>query len=209
MKGVMFLLALLTAVLAYACVPRRVALPSPLGQDLVVLLANPDAGAVSRVTVSGRLGAVDLSNAWDSTVVAVNRPPSPVATMDPAEVQRIFGGTLSTLPAPPQQFTVYFQFGSDELTDVSRTLVPKILQVVRERPVPDVLAVGHTDTTGSSASNYELGLKRALIVRDLLVGTGLDASVMEVTSHGEADPLISTPDETYEPRNRRVEIEVR
>ena len=38
---------------------------------------------------------------------------------------------------------------------------------------------------------------------------GLDASLMVVTSHGEADLLVPTPDETPEPRNRRVEIAVR
>ena len=38
---------------------------------------------------------------------------------------------------------------------------------------------------------------------------GLDASTMDVTSLGEADLLIKTPDETPEPRNRRVEIAVR
>ena len=156
-----------------------------------------------------RSGVAELSKAWDSTVVALNRPPTPVATMDTAEVQRIFGDALSTLPPPPRHFNVYFQFGSDDLTSESRTLVPEILKVVGERPVPDVLAVGHTDTTGSAASNNELGLKRAMIVRELLIAIGLDASLIEVTSHGEADPLISTPDETYEPRNRRVEIEVK
>jgi peptidoglycan-associated lipoprotein len=30
-----------------------------------------------------------------------------------------------------------------------------------------------------------------------------------VTSHGEAVLLVRTPDETYEPRNRRVEITIR
>jgi outer membrane protein OmpA-like peptidoglycan-associated protein len=41
------------------------------------------------------------------------------------------------------------------------------------------------------------------------VSAGLDASTIDVTSHGDADLLIQTPDETLEPRNRRVEIAVR
>jgi outer membrane protein OmpA-like peptidoglycan-associated protein len=41
------------------------------------------------------------------------------------------------------------------------------------------------------------------------VQAGLDASTVEVTSHGETDLLVKTPDETPEPRNRRVEIAVR
>ena len=56
---------------------------------------------------------------------------------------------------------------------------------------------------------HELALKRATTVRDLLVAAGFDGSTIEVTSHGEADLMIPTPDETPEPRNRRVEITVR
>jgi outer membrane protein OmpA-like peptidoglycan-associated protein len=46
-------------------------------------------------------------------------------------------------------------------------------------------------------------------IRNLLTEAGLDASTIDVTSLGEADLLIKTPDETPEPRNRRVEIAVR
>ncbi len=62
---------------------------------------------------------------------------------------------------------------------------------------------------GAPRTNVALGLKRAVTVRDLLVAAGLDPSTVEVTSHGEGDLLIQTPDETPEPRNRRVEITVR
>ena len=80
---------------------------------------------------------------------------------------------------------------------------------MKDRPVPEVVVIGHTDTTGTPASNFELGLKRATMVRALLVEAGLDAASIEVTSHGEAVLLVKTPDETYEPRNRRVEITIR
>jgi outer membrane protein OmpA-like peptidoglycan-associated protein len=33
--------------------------------------------------------------------------------------------------------------------------------------------------------------------------------MIEVASHGEGDLLVHTPDETPEPRNRRVDISVR
>jgi outer membrane protein OmpA-like peptidoglycan-associated protein len=37
----------------------------------------------------------------------------------------------------------------------------------------------------------------------------MDASMIEVTSHGEADLLVKTADQVLEARNRRVEITVR
>ena len=79
---------------------------------------------------------------------------------------------------------------------------------IRLKPT-DVVVVGHTDRMGTPQANVALGLKRATAVRNLLVSAGLTASTIEATSHGEADPLIETPDETAEPRNRRVEIAVR
>jgi outer membrane protein OmpA-like peptidoglycan-associated protein len=54
-----------------------------------------------------------------------------------------------------------------------------------------------------------LGLKRATSVQRLLVDVGLDPSIIEVRSHGEVDQAVKTPDNTAEPRNRRVEIVVR
>ena len=62
---------------------------------------------------------------------------------------------------------------------------------------------------GTQQANYGLGLKRAMMVRNLLVDAGLNSSTIDVTSVGELDPLIKTPDETPEPRNRRVDIAVR
>jgi outer membrane protein OmpA-like peptidoglycan-associated protein len=141
--------------------------------------------------------------------VAANKPPSPPATLDEAEVDRIFGETIKTLPPEPHHFQLYFRFESDELTEESRALVPEILKLVAERPFPDVSIVGHTDTTGNSKSNYDLGLKRATTIRNWLVARGLEARLVEVASHGEADLLVATADNTAEPRNRRVEISVR
>ena len=84
-----------------------------------------------------------------------------------------------------------------------------MLQRVRERPVPEVAVVGHTDTTGDPASNLKLGLRRADAVRRLLIEAGVDGALVETSSHGEADPLVLTPDGTAEPANRRVDIELR
>ena len=78
-----------------------------------------------------------------------------------------------------------------------------------QRPVPDVVVVGHTDTMGTPTANYELGMKRAMTVRALLVEAGLDPALIEVSSLGEADLMVKTPDDTPEPRNRRVDITVR
>jgi outer membrane protein OmpA-like peptidoglycan-associated protein len=201
-------IAIVAAGIVSSCGPQRIRAPERPGQTLVVLL--PDAaGTVGRANVSNPSGTADLAAARDSTTTSVNQPPGPVTVISEADVQRLFGEALSALPPPPQRFTLNFKFDSDELTDESRALVPQIVQAVRNRPVPDVLVIGHTDTTGTPSSNFELGLKRAGTVRNILVEAGLDPNFIELVSHGEEELLVPTADEVAEPRNRRVEIAVR
>jgi peptidoglycan-associated lipoprotein len=192
------------------CGPRRVQTPTPpTDRELLVLLPEPGSGALGHAAVTSAAATVDLVGAREATEVVGNRRPTPPAAIDEARVEQIFGDALAALPPAPRSFNLYFQFDSDELTDAARALLPEILQIVKDRPFPDVVAIGHTDTTGSTASNFQLGLRRATRVRELLVAAGLDAGLIAVMSVGESDLLIATPDETMEPRNRRVEVAVR
>jgi outer membrane protein OmpA-like peptidoglycan-associated protein len=184
-------------------------MPERPDQTVVVLLPDSESGTVGRATVSNPSGTTDLAAARESTTASANQPPAPAAVMSEADVQAVFGDALAALPPPSRRVTLYFRFESDELTDESRALVPEILKAVKDQPAPDVVVIGHTDTTGSSAFNFELGLKRATAVRSILVEAGLDEPSVEVTTLGEADLLVPTADEVPEPRNRRVEIIVR
>ena len=177
-------------------------------QDLAAILPDSD-GSVGRATVSNASGATDLTEARAATRISRNQAPSAATVLTDAEVQREFGDALASLPPAPQSFTLHFQFESEDLTPESKALVTATLRAVKERPVPDVLVVGHTDTTGPAALNFQLALRRAQAVRTLLMAAGLDESAIVVASHGEAQLLIPTPDNTYEPRNRRVLITVR
>src|SRR5580765_1192882 len=207
-RAVTILAALLAANLTTACASKTIDQPSRPGQALVVLLPDADGGA-GRAGVANPKGAVELDAVRESTQVVATKKPGSVRTMSDSEVQRIFGGALSALPPPPKHFVLYFQFDSEALTDESRNLFPEILRTVREHSVPDVVVVGHTDTMGTLAANAELGMRRATMVRNMLIDAGLDATTIEVTSHGEGDLLVVTADETPEPRNRRVEISVK
>ena len=207
------------AVLALACAlaagcARAVTLETPERrpqgppQDLAALLPDPD-GTVGRATVSNAIGATELTEARAATRVSRNEAPSAAIILSDIDVQREFGDALASLPPAPQTFTLYFQFESEDLTPESKALLGKTLQAVKQRPVPDVLVVGHTDTTGPPVPNFQLALRRAQTVRALLLAAGLDDSAVAVASHGESQPLVPTPDDTYEPRNRRVLITVR
>jgi outer membrane protein OmpA-like peptidoglycan-associated protein len=208
-RPVAILSAVVVAGLVSACASPRVRTPERPGQAQTVLLPDSDGKTVGRATVSNTSGSATLERARESTVVSAGESPAPVTVLSESEVDRIFGDALTALPPAPQRFTLYFRFESDELTEESRALVPEILKAVRGRPVPDLIIVGHTDTTGTAAANFELGRTRALMIRSILVEAGVDAAVMDITSHGESDLQVPTADGTLEPRNRRVEISVR
>jgi outer membrane protein OmpA-like peptidoglycan-associated protein len=168
-----------------------------------------DDGAASAARVSNPSGAVDLDAPLEATRVAADKPPTPPAPMDRDDVTREFGPLLAGLPRPADHFPLYFRTDTADLTDDSRALLPEVLRAVAARAAPDVSVIGHTDTTGNAPNNYRLGLDRAEMVRQLLVRAGLDGAAIEIESHGEADLLVPTRDNTPEPRNRRVEITVR
>ena len=191
-----------------ACGPFRARTPQRPGQELIALLPEAD-GTTGRAEVSNPSGKVELEAARASTLVAPGEAPTRAEELSEDEVRRLFGSALAAQPPAPVHFTLYFRFDSEALTDESRTLVNDVLAVVKDHPVPRVTVAGHTDTTGSTASNIELGLRRANVVRALLVETGVDGSAIDVTSHGESTLLVPTADEVFEPKNRRVDITVR
>jgi outer membrane protein OmpA-like peptidoglycan-associated protein len=176
--------------------------------DVVVLLADQD-GSVGAADVSNPVGGTALDEAREATTIARGEAPGPAETLSEADVQQMFGDALDALPPAPQRFSLYFRFESEELTAESRAAIPRILESVKRHPAPEVLVVGHTDTTGTRERNLTLGLRRANTVREILVASDLDRSAIEVTSHGESDPLVKTADEVFEARNRRVDITVR
>lgn len=183
--------------------------PVPPRSDLIVLLPDPDDGHVGAATVTAQGNRVDLTIPNQGTRVVSGQPPSAPATIGAGEIQRLFGDALAARPLPVRQFLLYFRTGDETLTPESQALVPDIVEFVRGRPAPDVTVIGHTDTTGGADANADLGLRRGNLVRDLLVQGGLDPTQVDVASHGEADLLVPTPDDTAEARNRRVEVTVR
>jgi len=193
---------------AGGCVPKKAQTPQPARSNLVVLLPDPGKTTAGRALVSNDKGTVELNEAGAAVSVSPGEAPKST-TVSANDVQRIFGDALASLPPSPQHFVLYFRFDSEELTDESRRLVQEVLSVVKQRPDPEVVAIGHTDTTGTPVSNVELGLRRANAVRTILVDGGLPAAAIAVRSHGEGALLVRTADGVFEPRNRRVEITVR
>jgi outer membrane protein OmpA-like peptidoglycan-associated protein len=178
----------------------------PAPADRVVLLPGADGktGAVS-VKTSGGERLLDQPYA----AAAVDRQGRIEAGReDEASVRERYGAALGAQPMRPVSFVVNFVSGTDELTTESRPVLDQIKAEAARRPAAEIVAIGHTDSVGTDAANDVLSLKRAEAVRAALLAAGAVARI-EAAGRGEREPLIATADEVAEPRNRRVEINVR
>lgn len=137
-------------------------------------------------------------------------PSGPRAQQSSAEqVQAQFGAALAARPLPPASFVLYFVEGRDEFTAESRRDFDAVFAEIARRPLPDLVVIGHTDTVGSAAFNDQLSRQRAEVVRNALVARGIAVERIVVVGRGEREPVVPTADNVAEPRNRRVEIQVR
>ena len=179
----------------------------PARDDLYVLLPGAE----------GKTGALSVESGGQQAVL--DQPYAAARVTEPGRVQpgtvteqearQAFGAALEAQPGRPISFTVYFLEGRDELTPDSRALLTTILDEIARRPAPEIVVIGHTDRVGAVPYNDALSLRRAERVRDELVKVGIAAERIRVAGRGEREPLVPTPDEVPEPRNRRVEIDVR
>ena len=100
---------------------------------------------------------------------------------------------------------IYFDFDKSDLSSVSINKIKKFIEKNFER-INKYLVVGHADTKGTNKYNDALSLKRALIVKDILVKLGIDNKNIKVIAKGENELRIKTSDEVAHPANRRAEI---
>ena len=180
---------------------------APVREETVVVLPGPD-GKVGTVIVQRQGSQQVLNTAYAGSQVQTDGSLHG-NNVSQQQVSDSFGTTLAALPARPTVFLLYFITAKDELTPESNSDLEKILADMKTRPVPDIVVTGHTDTVGSSDSNDKLSMQRAERVKGFLTGIGIPGDRIQVAGRGERELLVPTADNVDEPRNRRVEINVR
>jgi len=201
MKGIVIIVPCLALLLLLtACSSQK---------NMFVLLPDQD-GKVGSIEVINDKGSYVANKPGECVSVAgSNSKPQAAPALNDAQVRATFGEALAVEPLQPQSFLLYFKTDSFELTNGSFELLQPILDAINKTQSTDVSVIGHTDTAGSKEYNFTLSTKRAQTVRDLLVERGVNPAIIQVTSYGEADPLVPTADNVKEPRNRRVEVVIR
>ena len=73
-------------------------------------------------------------------------------------------------------------------------------------PNSTIQVIGHTDNVGTAAYNFDLSQRRAVAVRDILLGAGVPSNRLSAAGAGEDRPVATNLTSAGRAQNRRVEI---
>ena len=128
---------------------------------------------------------------------------SGVPLPDRADGSSYLGGNVSKGQFQPVQFG----FDSFEVSGAEMGKVQAVADFMRSGK-GDVIIAGFTDDRGTEEYNRGLGERRALAVREKLIGLGIGAGRVQTVSFGEEMPVDSGSGEAAWAANRRAEFGV-
>lgn len=133
-----------------------------------------------------------------------------VAVVDRSEVRppETAEELQATLDTAVLSRTVEFASNSAELTDLGRSVLDEIYELLSSQDSVGIAISGHTDDQGDDNYNLDLSRRRADAAEEYLVGKGLDASRFETEGYGETRPIADNTTPEGRHRNRRIEFAV-
>ena len=102
--------------------------------------------------------------------------------------------------------TILFNSGKASFQKQTIPVLQAMTAILKEYPTAKFSLEGHTDNTGSDASNQKLSEDRAAAVKNFLVENGIDASRLTSKGFGESLPVDSNKTTKGKANNRRVEV---
>lgn len=108
---------------------------------------------------------------------------------------------------------VFFKFDKSNLVTVPEEKLKVLSDYLKNNPDAKIAVIGYTDAVGSKAYNDKLALRRANLVKSLLIKKGAKDSQIKTLAYGEDNPVTFNMKngKYYEPSkqyNRRVEFMV-
>jgi OOP family OmpA-OmpF porin len=133
-------------------------------------------------------------------------PPPPVVVAPPPEVEP---------PPPPAKLDIHgdvqFDVGKASINDnaESEDVLNQVLKILhRHKHLTKLRVEGHTDNSGSAASNVKLSQARAASVVAWLTAKGIDPGRLSADGCGSKVPLVPNNSAAHKAQNRRTEFHV-
>jgi outer membrane protein OmpA-like peptidoglycan-associated protein len=225
----------LTAIKAPAAAPVS---PAPVA--VAAAPKPPPQAVVAMAQPATQLGAgsapapMPVSHPRPEPVYVVPLAPAPPAAkeeraLEPVEPQTLrHDETIAALSETPMMHEpeldklsfssgALFALGSNKIKPAGQEKLDELVEQLRGMHYDKIVVVGHTDPTGSKATNEKLSKRRAAAVRAYLVSKGVDAKRIQTEGKGGAEPLPKTQNCDALPRmdkiacyapDRRVDVEV-
>jgi outer membrane protein OmpA-like peptidoglycan-associated protein len=166
-----------------------------IGGDTKSTLIGAGIGAVVGGLAGGGIGRY-----MDNQEAAMRQQ---LANVEGASIQR-----NADLLAVTFKSDVLFDTGSANLKAGSYDEITRVATVLNQYPQTSIRVAGHTDSTGSEATNQQLSERRAGAVKNALMGQGVAPSRMTSIGYGESKPVADNGTEAGRQLNRRVEITI-
>lgn len=136
----------------------------------------------------------------DHLIMPGGRPVS--ATPLTPECEQVRTDVAAELKATPVKFDV----GGAKVDPTSVQQLTTIAGKLGQCPFSQIEVAGHTDNTGSEATNATLSQRRADAVKSVLVQAGLSADVVTSKGYGSTQPVADNATPEGRATNRRVDI---
>lgn len=102
--------------------------------------------------------------------------------------------------------TISFGFNDSTLSREGAAILQEVAAALMQNPAMRIEIAGHSDDVGSAANNVKISLARANMVKAWLTKMGVDASRLQPTGRGEAEPIADNGTSEGRAANRRVEF---
>jgi peptidoglycan-associated lipoprotein len=184
-----------------------------VGKTLVLGLALTiaSAGCKHRTPPTTPLGSRSGMTGGDTSTSG----PGPGSALTGTTGDNVAGSSLTGIPQGSghpgwpedasafQSDTVHFDLDSSVVKSSERPKLSSVADFLKANPNDAVKIEGHCDERGTEEYNRALGERRALALREALVGLGIDPNRVDTISYGKDRPAELGHDEAAWSKNRR------
>jgi len=183
----------------------------------MLALSGAGDGTLAQQSTESIIDALKPAGNFTSVPTRIVKPGGTANSRDPSDARSasVAASNQNAAEGPAQaalpsiNLTVNFPAGSAELTSAARASLDALGKALASTDLANFRfrIEGHTDNVGSKEENRTLSQRRAEAVVSYLASQyNVAPTRLEAVGMGQERPLVETPPQTPEVRNRRVQV---